>query len=95
MDILSSNIFCRFSVNCCAFSISLFNHHAGIPTVGDLSSIYCRCRGIPSALPQLNFYLALSVFKMAGIAQVCTHLYIQSSTAILSLFAFLDILYMH
>ncbi|XP_041817371.1 acyl-CoA dehydrogenase family member 11 [Chelmon rostratus] len=41
----------------------------GIPTVGDLSSIYCRCRGIPSALPQLNFYLALSVFKMAGIAQ--------------------------
>ncbi|XP_037613330.1 acyl-CoA dehydrogenase family member 11 isoform X2 [Sebastes umbrosus] len=41
----------------------------GIPTVGELSSIYCRCRGIPSALPQLNFYLALSVFKMAGIAQ--------------------------
>ncbi|XP_056220120.1 acyl-CoA dehydrogenase family member 11 isoform X2 [Seriola aureovittata] len=41
----------------------------GIPTVGDLISIYCRCRGIPSALPQLNFYLALSVFKMAGIAQ--------------------------
>uniref|UniRef100_A0A4W6D0S2 Acyl-CoA dehydrogenase family member 11 n=1 Tax=Lates calcarifer TaxID=8187 RepID=A0A4W6D0S2_LATCA len=44
----------------------------GIPTVGDLISIYCRCRGIPAALPQLNFYLALSVFKMAGIAQVCT-----------------------
>uniref|UniRef100_A0A3B4TRM3 Acyl-CoA dehydrogenase family member 11 n=1 Tax=Seriola dumerili TaxID=41447 RepID=A0A3B4TRM3_SERDU len=42
---------------------------SGIPTVGDLISIYCRCRGIPSALPQLNFYLALSVFKMAGIAQ--------------------------
>ncbi|GLD54678.1 acyl-CoA dehydrogenase family member 11 [Lates japonicus] len=41
----------------------------GIPTVGDLISIYCRCRGIPSALPQLNFFLALSVFKMAGIAQ--------------------------
>uniref|UniRef100_A0A669BD94 Acyl-CoA dehydrogenase family member 11 n=1 Tax=Oreochromis niloticus TaxID=8128 RepID=A0A669BD94_ORENI len=41
----------------------------GIPTVGDLISIYCRCRGIPPALPQLNFYLALSVFKMAGIAQ--------------------------
>uniref|UniRef100_A0A8C2XKC7 Acyl-CoA dehydrogenase family member 11 n=1 Tax=Cyclopterus lumpus TaxID=8103 RepID=A0A8C2XKC7_CYCLU len=34
-----------------------------------LISIYCRVRGIPSALPQLNFYLALSVFKMAGIAQ--------------------------
>ncbi|XP_075936715.1 acyl-CoA dehydrogenase family member 11 [Anarhichas minor] len=41
----------------------------GIPTVGDLISIYCRVRGIPSALPQLNFYLALSVFKMAGISQ--------------------------
>uniref|UniRef100_A0A8C2XIR1 Acyl-CoA dehydrogenase family member 11 n=1 Tax=Cyclopterus lumpus TaxID=8103 RepID=A0A8C2XIR1_CYCLU len=41
----------------------------GIPTVEDLISIYCRVRGIPSALPQLNFYLALSVFKMAGIAQ--------------------------
>uniref|UniRef100_A0A8D0DAK3 Acyl-CoA dehydrogenase family member 11 n=1 Tax=Sander lucioperca TaxID=283035 RepID=A0A8D0DAK3_SANLU len=42
----------------------------GIPTVGDLISIYCQCRGIPSALPQLNFYLAMSVFKMGGIAQV-------------------------
>ncbi|XP_068437547.1 acyl-CoA dehydrogenase family member 11 [Clinocottus analis] len=41
----------------------------GIPTVEDLISIYCRVRGIPSSLPQLNFYLALSVFKMAGIAQ--------------------------
>uniref|UniRef100_A0A7N9ANE2 Acyl-CoA dehydrogenase family member 11 n=1 Tax=Mastacembelus armatus TaxID=205130 RepID=A0A7N9ANE2_9TELE len=40
-----------------------------IPAVDDLTSIYCRCRGIPSALPQLNFYVALSVFKMAGIAQ--------------------------
>nr|XP_020457892.1 acyl-CoA dehydrogenase family member 11 [Monopterus albus] len=41
----------------------------GIPPVDDLISIYCRCRGIPSALPQLNFYLGLSFFKMAGIAQ--------------------------
>ena len=48
---------------------------AGFPNVADLISIYCRCRGIPSALPDLNFYLALSVFKMAGIAQVCTRLY--------------------
>uniref|UniRef100_A0AAX7TZ10 Acyl-CoA dehydrogenase family member 11 n=1 Tax=Astatotilapia calliptera TaxID=8154 RepID=A0AAX7TZ10_ASTCA len=45
------------------------NSDTGIPTVEDLISIYCRCRGIPPALPQLNFYLALSVFKMAGIAQ--------------------------
>ncbi|XP_049913337.1 acyl-CoA dehydrogenase family member 11, partial [Epinephelus moara] len=41
----------------------------GIPTVDDLTSMYCHCRGIPFALPQLNFYLALSVFKMAGISQ--------------------------
>ncbi|XP_029313709.1 acyl-CoA dehydrogenase family member 11 [Cottoperca gobio] len=41
----------------------------GIPTVDDLISIYCRCRGIPCALPQLNFYLALSVFKIAAIVQ--------------------------
>ncbi|KAM3593012.1 uncharacterized protein V6R79_003868 [Siganus canaliculatus] len=41
----------------------------GIPSPNDLISIYCQCRGIPPALPQLNFYLALSVFKMAGIAQ--------------------------
>ncbi|CAN9506339.1 unnamed protein product [Ophioblennius macclurei] len=41
----------------------------GIPTVEDLLSIYCRCRGIPSEVPPLHFYLALSFFKMAGIAQ--------------------------
>ncbi|XP_038144905.1 acyl-CoA dehydrogenase family member 11 [Cyprinodon tularosa] len=42
----------------------------GIPAADDLISIYSRCRGIPSgSLPQLNFYLALSLFKMAAIAQ--------------------------
>ncbi|XP_062335811.1 acyl-CoA dehydrogenase family member 11 [Osmerus eperlanus] len=41
----------------------------GVPTPKDLISIYCRCRGIPASLPQLNFYLALSIFKVAGIAQ--------------------------
>ncbi|XP_057680349.1 nephrocystin-3 [Corythoichthys intestinalis] len=41
----------------------------GIPTMDDLISIYRRCRLIPSALPPLNFYLALSLFKLAGIAQ--------------------------
>uniref|UniRef100_A0A673CP81 Acyl-CoA dehydrogenase family member 11 n=1 Tax=Sphaeramia orbicularis TaxID=375764 RepID=A0A673CP81_9TELE len=45
----------------------------GIPSVEDVVSIYCRCRGISSGLPGLNFYLALSVFKMAGIAQVSSH----------------------
>ncbi|XP_040926269.1 nephrocystin-3 isoform X2 [Betta splendens] len=41
----------------------------GVPAVGDLMSIYCRCRGIPAELPELKFYVALAVFKMAGIAQ--------------------------
>ncbi|XP_020791372.1 acyl-CoA dehydrogenase family member 11 isoform X1 [Boleophthalmus pectinirostris] len=41
----------------------------GIPSVEDLSSIYCNCRGIPSLIPDLNFYLVLSVFKLAAIAQ--------------------------
>uniref|UniRef100_A0A8C6M6B5 Acyl-Coenzyme A dehydrogenase family, member 11 n=1 Tax=Nothobranchius furzeri TaxID=105023 RepID=A0A8C6M6B5_NOTFU len=42
----------------------------GVPAAGDLISVYCRCRGIPSdSLPQLNFFLALSIFKMAAIAQ--------------------------
>uniref|UniRef100_A0A6Q2XA32 Acyl-CoA dehydrogenase family member 11 n=1 Tax=Esox lucius TaxID=8010 RepID=A0A6Q2XA32_ESOLU len=41
----------------------------GVPSPEDLITIYSRCRSIPSSLPQLNFYLALSIFKMAGIAQ--------------------------
>uniref|UniRef100_A0A3B5M0H4 Acyl-CoA dehydrogenase family member 11 n=1 Tax=Xiphophorus couchianus TaxID=32473 RepID=A0A3B5M0H4_9TELE len=42
----------------------------GIPSPSELISIYCRCRGIPSAsLPPLNFYLALSLFKAAAISQ--------------------------
>lgn len=52
-------------------SVSRSAKCAGIPSVRDLISIYCRCRGIPTALPQLNFHLALSIFKVAGIAQVC------------------------
>ena len=40
----------------------------------ELISIYCRCRGINSNLPNWNFFLALSYFKMAGIAQVINFL---------------------
>ncbi|NWW81480.1 ACD11 dehydrogenase, partial [Climacteris rufus] len=40
------------------------------PSFEELVSVYCRCRGIPTALPNLNFFLALSYFKMAAIAQV-------------------------
>lgn len=60
-----------FVASLCTVHLSVYYYWAGIPSVGDLTSIYCRCRGIPSSLPQLNFYLALSVFKTAGIAQVC------------------------
>ncbi|XP_048009144.1 acyl-CoA dehydrogenase family member 11 isoform X2 [Megalobrama amblycephala] len=41
----------------------------GIPSPDDLISIYCCCRGIPNSLPQLNFFIAMAVFKMAAIAQ--------------------------
>uniref|UniRef100_F6X8Y5 Acyl-CoA dehydrogenase family member 11 n=1 Tax=Ornithorhynchus anatinus TaxID=9258 RepID=F6X8Y5_ORNAN len=40
-----------------------------IPSVEELISIYCRCRDISPTLPNWNFFLALSYFKMAGIAQ--------------------------
>lgn len=42
----------------------------GIPSMEELISIYCHCRGINSILPNWNFFLALECFKMAGIAQV-------------------------
>ncbi|KAG7488499.1 hypothetical protein MATL_G00034720 [Megalops atlanticus] len=41
----------------------------GVPAPEDLMAVYCRCRRIPPSLPGLNFFLALSLFKMAGIAQ--------------------------
>ncbi|KAI1889153.1 hypothetical protein AGOR_G00176150 [Albula goreensis] len=41
----------------------------GYPAPEDLIAIYCRCRQIPPSMPEWNFFLALSIFKMAGIAQ--------------------------
>uniref|UniRef100_A0A3B3TDC9 Acyl-CoA dehydrogenase family, member 11 n=1 Tax=Paramormyrops kingsleyae TaxID=1676925 RepID=A0A3B3TDC9_9TELE len=41
----------------------------GVPSPTDLAAVYSRCRGIPPSLPQWNFFLALAMFKMAGIAQ--------------------------
>uniref|UniRef100_A0A3P9HS28 Acyl-CoA dehydrogenase family member 11 n=1 Tax=Oryzias latipes TaxID=8090 RepID=A0A3P9HS28_ORYLA len=49
--------------------INTFNGIEGIPAAADLISIYCTCRGTPTTLPHLNFYLALSFFKMASISQ--------------------------
>ncbi|XP_038617411.1 acyl-CoA dehydrogenase family member 11 [Tachyglossus aculeatus] len=41
----------------------------GIPSMEELISIYCRCRDISPTLPNWNFFLVLSYFKLAGIAQ--------------------------
>lgn len=43
--------------------------NTGIPWMEELISIYCRCRGIDPNLPNWNFFIALSFFKLAGIAQ--------------------------
>ncbi|XP_004716045.1 acyl-CoA dehydrogenase family member 11 isoform X1 [Echinops telfairi] len=48
---------------------SYFQENIGIPSMEELISIYCHHRGINSTLPNWNFFLALSYFKMAGIAQ--------------------------
>nr|XP_054592985.1 acyl-CoA dehydrogenase family member 11 [Nothobranchius furzeri] len=46
----------------------------GVPAASDLISVYCRCRGIPSdSLPQLNFFLALSAFKVLVAQGLTTH----------------------
>ncbi|XP_065255315.1 acyl-CoA dehydrogenase family member 11 [Emys orbicularis] len=46
-----------------------FRDTVGIPSLEELISVYCRCRGISTDLPNLNFFLALSYFKIAGICQ--------------------------
>ncbi|KAH0627263.1 hypothetical protein JD844_002777 [Phrynosoma platyrhinos] len=43
---------------------------AGIPSFEELSMVYSHCRAISSALPDLNFFLAFSYFKLASISQV-------------------------
>nr|XP_004664387.2 acyl-CoA dehydrogenase family member 11 [Jaculus jaculus] len=48
---------------------SCIQESTGIPSMEELISIYCKCRGINSNLPNWNFFLALSYFKLAGIAQ--------------------------
>ncbi|XP_062980671.1 acyl-CoA dehydrogenase family member 11 [Elgaria multicarinata webbii] len=45
------------------------NDIAGIPSLEELVAIYFRCRGTSAALPNLNFFLALSFFKVASICQ--------------------------
>ena len=44
---------------------------AGIPSEKELVSTYCKLRGFSkTSFPNWNFYLALSLFRMAAIAQV-------------------------
>uniref|UniRef100_A0A8D0WH46 Acyl-CoA dehydrogenase family member 11 n=1 Tax=Sus scrofa TaxID=9823 RepID=A0A8D0WH46_PIG len=62
--------------------------NTGIPSVEELISIYCRCRGINSNLPNWNFFLALSFFKMAGIAQGVYSRYLLGNNASESSFWF-------
>uniref|UniRef100_A0A8C3LPY7 Acyl-CoA dehydrogenase family member 11 n=1 Tax=Chrysolophus pictus TaxID=9089 RepID=A0A8C3LPY7_CHRPC len=47
---------------------SVFNFKEN-PSFEELISVYCRCRDISTTVPNLNFFLALSYFKMAGISQ--------------------------
>ncbi|XP_015263070.1 PREDICTED: acyl-CoA dehydrogenase family member 11 [Gekko japonicus] len=44
-------------------------HIAGIPSLEEMISVYTRCRGTTTSLPNLNFFLALSMFKIASICQ--------------------------
>uniref|UniRef100_A0A8D0TXS8 Acyl-CoA dehydrogenase family member 11 n=1 Tax=Sus scrofa TaxID=9823 RepID=A0A8D0TXS8_PIG len=62
--------------------------NTGIPSVEELISIYCRCRRINSNLPNWNFFLALSFFKMAGIAQGVYSRYLLGNNASESSFWF-------
>ncbi|XP_036188481.1 acyl-CoA dehydrogenase family member 11 isoform X2 [Myotis myotis] len=60
---------------------SYFQENIGIPSMEELMSIYCRCRGINSTLPNWNFFLALECFKMAGIAQGVYSRYLLGNSA--------------
>lgn len=48
---------------------SHIQENTGIPLMEELISVYCRRRGIDPNLPNWNFFMALSFFKLAGIAQ--------------------------
>ncbi|ELK25338.1 Acyl-CoA dehydrogenase family member 11 [Myotis davidii] len=58
-----------------------FQENIGIPSMEELISIYCHCRGINSILPNWNFFLALECFKMAGIAQGIYSRYLLGNSA--------------
>ncbi|XP_014587355.2 acyl-CoA dehydrogenase family member 11 isoform X2 [Equus caballus] len=71
--------------------ISNLQENKGIPSMEELISIYCHCRGINSILPNWNFFLALSHFKMAGIAQGVYRRYLLGNNASEDSFLFASI----
>uniref|UniRef100_A0A8C0LPZ4 Acyl-CoA dehydrogenase family member 11 n=1 Tax=Canis lupus dingo TaxID=286419 RepID=A0A8C0LPZ4_CANLU len=70
---------------------SNFQENKGIPSIEELISIYCHCRGINSVLPNWNFFLALAYFKMAGIAQGVYSRYLLGNNASENSFLFAKI----
>ncbi|XP_058409021.1 acyl-CoA dehydrogenase family member 11 [Diceros bicornis minor] len=71
--------------------ISNLQENIGVPSMEELISIYCHCRGINSILPNWNFFLALSYFKMAGIAQGVYSRYLLGNNASEDSFRFASI----
>ncbi|XP_058513220.1 acyl-CoA dehydrogenase family member 11 [Ochotona princeps] len=63
----------------------------GIPTLEELISVYCRCKGISSFLPNWNFFLALSYFKFAAIAQGVYSRYLLGNNSAADSFKFASI----
>ncbi|XP_007537648.3 acyl-CoA dehydrogenase family member 11 [Erinaceus europaeus] len=70
---------------------SHLQENIGLPSMEELTSIYCRCRGIAFTLPHWNFFLALSYFKMAGIAQGVYRRFLLGNNASESSFLFANI----
>ncbi|XP_044534351.1 acyl-CoA dehydrogenase family member 11 [Gracilinanus agilis] len=64
---------------------------AGIPSVEELALIYCRYRGISPTLPNWNFFLALSYFKLAGIMQGVYARYLLGNSASETSYLFADV----
>lgn len=70
---------------------SHLQENIGIPSMEELISVYCHCRGINSILPNWNFFLALSYFKVAGIAQGVYSRYLLGNNASESSFLFANV----
>ncbi|XP_036917169.1 acyl-CoA dehydrogenase family member 11 [Sturnira hondurensis] len=78
-------------------TVPMMNHspyvqeNIGIPSMEELISTYCRCRGVSHALPNWNFFLALTCFKMAGIAQGVYRRYLLGNNASENSFQFANV----